>query len=445
MERQQSQPAATVLLQAVQPEVQKYLEAVYAVAPVPEEYVKYRLHLATALPLELLDAWFELRRQSPPGYLDGILTSKPSHGSQMGGGPQAQGSHVIDRRSGPGFSLFGPPGQSSKDPQMAVPLRVSGKGEDRSARKILSPADIDEPRIHNLEPRDRVVLSRQPAAGDDSGSGEESSANSTRFTEADLQSISYLVGLETLTSTQEHCGSTSLFMFEQLTALDSLDTEGKGNNKRKRTRHQHFWRNTDKLDARERVYIPTNSIKPALRKNQPVVPKSDISPEERTNAWTVCLTTRGVVSYLNKRISPLGVQLIRALQKSSRQSRPPQTTDPISRPVVLSTQGSNHGGRELTRSAEEPVSNAPARDSAWTRVREEPENQRSRPRSTSLEATDSETSGSQGIGQKRKSDWQPALLPTLSAQLPDQSAQHPPAEEEKSFELIPRARRRKPA
>jgi hypothetical protein len=82
---------------------------------------------------------------------------------------------------------------------------------------------------------------------------------------------------------------------------------------------------------------------------------------------------------------------------------------------------------------------------SFVHPREEPENQRSRPRSTSLEATDSETSGSQGIGQKRKSDWQPALLPTLSAQLPDQSAQHPPAEEEKSFELIPRARRRKPA
>lgn len=45
-------------------EVQKYLEAVYAVAPVPGEYVRYRLHLATALPLDLLDAWFELRRKT---------------------------------------------------------------------------------------------------------------------------------------------------------------------------------------------------------------------------------------------------------------------------------------------------------------------------------------------------------------------------------------------
>jgi len=90
----------------------------------------------------------------------------------------------------------------------------------------------------------------------------------------------------------------------------SLESEGRGGNKRKRTRHQHFWRNTDKLDSAERVYIPTSSIKPALHRNQPVVPKSEISPEERTNAWTVCLTTRGVVSYLNKRISPLGNALL---------------------------------------------------------------------------------------------------------------------------------------
>ena len=89
----------------------------------------------------------------------------------------------------------------------------------------------------------------------------------------------------------------------------SLELEGKGANRRRRTRHQHFWRNTDKLDNRERVYIPTSSIRPALSNNEPVVPKMDIRPDERTNAWTVCLTTQGVVSYLNKRISPLGKPL----------------------------------------------------------------------------------------------------------------------------------------
>ena len=55
----------------------------------------------------------------------------------------------------------------------------------------------------------------------DSGNSEgEALASSSRFTEADLETISSLVGLETLMSTQQHCGSTSLFLFEQLTALD---------------------------------------------------------------------------------------------------------------------------------------------------------------------------------------------------------------------------------
>lgn len=262
----------------------------------------------------------------------------------------------------------------------------------------------------------------------------------SRFSESDLQAITELVGLETLTSRSQHCGSSSLYLFEQLTALDrcgaiqlhpcpatpcklagsayiaeshqeprkipsanrtielivfnkapkvfstfrqrtqlqkdifsedcseqknvgagclfnglcwtenseptyniclrasghtdcislymcdinsqgdqalrgiievfsglcSLDMEGRVAGKRRRARHQHFWRNTDKLDSKERVYIPTSSVTPALRKKEPVNPKLEISPDERTNAWTVCLTTQGVVSYLNKRISPLG-------------------------------------------------------------------------------------------------------------------------------------------
>lgn len=95
--------------------------------------------------------------------------------------------------------------------------------------------------------------------------------------------------------------------------------EGKSGSKRRRTRHQHFWRNTDKLDTRERVYIPTSSIRPALNNNEPVVPKMDIGPDERTNAWTVCLTTQGVVSYLNKRISPLGAHPSACCAKSTAQ------------------------------------------------------------------------------------------------------------------------------
>ena len=38
------------------------MEAVFAVSPRPEEYVRYRLHLATALSPDFLDAWFEGRR-----------------------------------------------------------------------------------------------------------------------------------------------------------------------------------------------------------------------------------------------------------------------------------------------------------------------------------------------------------------------------------------------
>ena len=87
--------------------------------------------------------------------------------------------------------------------------------------------------------------------------------------------------------------------------LCSLDPDSSGT-RRKRTRHQHFWRNTDKLDPRDRVYVSTASLRPAIQSDQPVVPKKDISPDERTNSWTVCLTTSGVVGYLNKRISPLG-------------------------------------------------------------------------------------------------------------------------------------------
>lgn len=42
----------------------------------------------------------------------------------------------------------------------------------------------------------------------------------TRFTEADLACVAGLIGLQTITSTQEHQGSRRLFLFEQLTHLD---------------------------------------------------------------------------------------------------------------------------------------------------------------------------------------------------------------------------------
>ena len=38
--------------------------------------------------------------------------------------------------------------------------------------------------------------------------------------------------------------------------------------------------------------------------------QAHINPEQRSNKWTVCLTSKGVIAYLNKRISPLGVHAL---------------------------------------------------------------------------------------------------------------------------------------
>jgi len=68
----------------------------------------------------------------------------------------------------------------------------------------------------------------------------------------------------------------------------------------------------------------------------------------------------------------------------------------------------------------------------------------SKPGSTSMEATDSETPGSHGVGQKRKPEWQPAHLPGRQDHLPTQNG-HQPHPSTKQEKLIPRVRRRKPA
>lgn len=39
---------------------------------------------------------------------------------------------------------------------------------------------------------------------------------------------------------------------------------------------------------------------------EPVKPRTQITSAERTNMWTVCLTSQGVLGYLNRRVSPLG-------------------------------------------------------------------------------------------------------------------------------------------
>ena len=38
--------------------------------------------------------------------------------------------------------------------------------------------------------------------------------------------------------------------------------------------------------------------------------QAHINPEQRSNKWTVCLTSKGVIAYLNKRISPLGAHAL---------------------------------------------------------------------------------------------------------------------------------------
>ena len=81
----------------------------------------------------------------------------------------------------------------------------------------LNSGSSDASRLQSVDtPEELPALMNKSDSGN---SGDEASAPS-RFTEADLEAISSLVGLETLTSTQQHCGSSSLFLFEQLTALD---------------------------------------------------------------------------------------------------------------------------------------------------------------------------------------------------------------------------------
>ena len=43
-------------------EVERQLEQVYAAAPVPEEYMKYQLHMRSGLEVAAIDKWFHARR-----------------------------------------------------------------------------------------------------------------------------------------------------------------------------------------------------------------------------------------------------------------------------------------------------------------------------------------------------------------------------------------------
>ena len=50
--------------------------------------------------------------------------------------------------------------------------------------------------------------------------GPSTSPSEARFTEADLESVAGLVGLQTINSAEPHLGSSKLYLFEQLTYLD---------------------------------------------------------------------------------------------------------------------------------------------------------------------------------------------------------------------------------
>ena len=97
-----------------------------------------------------------------------------------------------------------------------------------------------------------------------------------------------------------------MYLFEQLAFLDSLTSIEPPAFKRRRIRHQHFWRDSEKLAVRERVYVRSADVQSAMEAGLPVTSCNHLSPAEHTTAWTVCLTVFGAKELLNRKISPLG-------------------------------------------------------------------------------------------------------------------------------------------
>jgi hypothetical protein len=64
---------------------------------------------------------------------------------------------------------------------------------------------------------------------------------------------------------------------------------------------------SDKFLKEHRVYVATEDVERALRCGGSVLHRAELESSERTHAWTVCLTAGGIVDFLNRRISPLGV------------------------------------------------------------------------------------------------------------------------------------------
>lgn len=134
-----------------------------------------------------------------------------------------------------------------------------------------------------------------------------------KFSPADLTAVTHLLELKTIQSNQEHAGSNTLYLYEQLAFLDSLTSIEPPALKRRRLRHQHFWRDSDKLTAAERVYARSADVNSALDSGKPVTTCNQLDQADHTSAWTVCLTVHGATEFLNRKISPIGVRLYRAM------------------------------------------------------------------------------------------------------------------------------------
>lgn len=135
-----------------------------------------------------------------------------------------------------------------------------------------------------------------------------------KFSVEDLPLVAQILSLKSIQSCMQHNGSSDLYLFEQVAFLDSLTSVEPPTLKKRRMRHQHFWRDSDKLAANERVYVKSADVQLAVEAGLPVTPTYHLSQSEHTSNWTVCLTALGAKEVLNRKISPLGVRLFRAMQ-----------------------------------------------------------------------------------------------------------------------------------
>lgn len=109
-----------------------------------------------------------------------------------------------------------------------------------------------------------------------------------KFSIDDLPLVAHFLNLKTIQSCEQHNGSNDLYLFEQIAFLDSLTSVEPPALKRRRIRHQHFWR--DKLAVDERVYVKSADVQLAME------------------------AAVGAKELLNRKISPLGVRLFHAMQ-----------------------------------------------------------------------------------------------------------------------------------